>query len=131
MELSFPISLRLGKKKLRKYYLNLNFYRNAHYQVLNQLKVKFSEEIKDQLTNLPQYSEISLTYTLYPQRLCDVMNVCTVVDKFFSDALVNYHVIDDDNINVIKNVSCKFGCIDKENPRVTVEIKGIEKCKSI
>lgn len=123
MELNLPVSIRLGRKS---YQLNLNFYRNAHYQILNKMKVVFSEQIQDQLDHLPQYESITLTYTLYPKthRLCDVSNVCTIVDKFFCDALVRADKLEDDNYTFLKEIHYKFGEVDKDNPRVMVNITG-------
>lgn len=123
MDIDLPISLRLGKKT---YYLNLNFYRNAHYQILNKMKVTFTEEIHDQISALPRFKKISLTYTLYPKthRLCDVANVCSIVDKFFCDALVKNQKIKDDNYTFLNHIEYRFGEVDKDNPRVTVSIHG-------
>lgn len=124
-QLDLPITIQIGRKKFP---LNLNFYRNAHYQTLNKMKVLFAELISTQLQSLPKFKEISLIYTLYPKthRLCDVANICTVVDKFFCDALVSAKKIEDDNYTFLKNIQYKFGNIDKENPRVTVQIIGEE-----
>jgi hypothetical protein len=122
MQIDLPLKVRLGRKD---YALNLNFYRNAHYQLLNKMKVTFSNEISEKLRDVPHFDSLDLTYTLYPgtKRLCDVANVCSVVDKFFCDALTTAGKIEDDNYTVLKNVSYRFGGIDRDNPRVTVELK--------
>lgn len=121
--IDLPITIKVGRKNLP---LNLNFYRNAHYQTLNKMKILFAESIQDQLKDLPHYQQLNLIYTLYPKthRLCDVANVCTIVDKFFCDALVKANTIEDDNYTVLKNIQYKFGEVDKEHPRVTVELFG-------
>lgn len=123
MLLSLPISIQLGKRNCS---LNLNFYRNAHYQILNKMKVAFANQVRDQILPLPVFEHVSLTYTLFPKtrRLCDVANVCTVVDKFFCDALVTEHKLKDDNYNYVRRIEYRFGEVDPSNPRVTVEIKG-------
>ena len=121
MDIDLPITIDLGRKS---YALNLNIYRNAHYQILNKMKVTFTEQVNPILEKLPLFDSIELTYTLYPKRQCDVSNVCSIVDKFFCDALVKANKIPDDNFKYIKNIQYKFGSIDKLNPRVTVTIKG-------
>lgn len=123
IEIDLPLTIKLGRKQ---YALNLNFYRNAYYRTLNDMKVKFTEEITPKILNLPFYKTVSLTYTLYPKskRLCDVANVCSIVDKFFCDALVKNQKLEDDNYTIVKDVKYQFGEIDKENPRVTVTING-------
>jgi hypothetical protein len=90
------------------------------------MKVEFSKVIEPELMKLPSFKSIDLTYTLYPKtkRLCDIANVCSVVDKFFCDALVNIGKLPDDNYEYLKNITYTFGSIDKDNPRVTVKISG-------
>lgn len=123
MEVDLPIGIKIGRKN---YALNLNIYRNAHYQTLNKMKVEFSKVIEPELLKLPSFKSIDLTYTLYPKtkRLCDIANVCSIVDKFFCDALVNIGKLPDDNYEYLKNITYTFGSIDKDNPRVTVKISG-------
>lgn len=123
MDIDLPITVGIGRKN---YALNLNIYRNTHYQTLNRMKVEFGSLVKDQISSLPQYKSIDLTYTLYPKtkRLCDIANICCIVDKFFCDVLVNNQKISDDNYQIVKQVHYKFGEVDKENPRVTVSISG-------
>lgn len=56
----------------------------------------------------------------------DVSNVCSVVDKFFCDALVEEGRIPDDNYDHIPEIKYIFGEVDKTNPRVDVEIEHYE-----
>lgn len=123
MQIDLPIGIKLGRKSFS---LNLNFYRNAHYQTLNKMKVEFSKVIEPELIKLPSFKSVDLTYTLYPRtkRLCDIANICSIVDKFFCDALVNLGKLPDDNYQYIKNIKYTFGEVDKDNPRVTVNISG-------
>ena len=46
---TLPISITYGKKKVKKYYLNLNGYRNWHYQISNKLKILFKEQVRGNL----------------------------------------------------------------------------------
>ena len=117
-----PLSVRQNKTK--NFCLNLNVYRNTHYQTLNQVKVTFQKQIAPLLVQLPKLNQISLSYELYPQsnRLCDIANICSIVDKFFSDSLVNLGNIPDDNYQHVLGVQYLFGSVDSTIPRVEVTI---------
>tara|TARA_B110000503_G_scaffold109474_1_gene163826 strand:+ start:382 stop:615 length:234 start_codon:yes stop_codon:yes gene_type:complete len=72
---------------------------------------------------------IHIRYVLFPKtrRLCDVANVCSVTDKYFSDALVELHKIADDNYLYLPKVTYEFGSVNKDNPRVDIHITPINK----
>lgn len=125
MPLKIPVSLN------STFTLNLNVYRNAHYHTLNKAKVNFKYQIEKELLKLREYNQIKLTYVLYPQtnRKCDVSNICSIVDKFFSDALVEGGHIKDDNYTFIPEVVYKIGSVDPKNPRVEVYINELKEDK--
>lgn len=122
-KIDLPLKLGLGRKN---YALNLNVYRNAHYQVLNHMKVSFTELIEPEVQKLPELNKAVLSYSYYPgsMRLSDTANVCSIVDKFFCDALVKAGKLPDDNYNYVPKVTYAIGNVDKDNPRVTVSIFG-------
>lgn len=117
--------VRTGKP--RYFTLNLNQYRNGNYHILNKAKVVFKEQMGRQIRLLPYLTSISLTYVVYPptNAIFDVGNVCSIVDKFFCDALVEYGKLPDDNYKHIPIVAFKIGHIDRENPRVEIKIKDL------
>lgn len=120
-----PISITLPRKtkKNRKIALNLNIYRNLHYLVNNQVKNIYAEQILSSLKSL-QLNKIRLEFILFigSNRRSDLSNVCCIVDKFFSDVLVEANAIPDDDVKHIPEVTYKFGGIDKDNPRCEVNI---------
>lgn len=126
--IDLPVAIRLGKKKPKSHPLNLNWYRNANFHTLNNVKISFADQIKPKVRHLPRIATLSLQYTLYPRthQLCDTANVCCIVDKFFCDTLVDAGVLEDDNYTILGDVRFKFGAVDPKNPRVTVEIIPIE-----
>jgi Holliday junction resolvase RusA-like endonuclease len=92
------------------------------------MKVRYTELIHSQIESLPVYTkQIQIIFTLFPKtrRLTDVSNVCSVVDKFFCDALVKAGKIEDDNYKFLPRVIYQFGEVDKDNPRVEIEIQEI------
>jgi hypothetical protein len=125
--ISLPLRIRVTKKKERYFQLNLNQYRNTNPFTLDKAKKQFDELVQPLIRaqKIPSLLRCALEYTLYPgtRQLCDVNNVCSIVDKFFSDSLVAASVIPDDNYNFIADSRFKFGHVDKENPRVEVVIR--------
>ena len=117
-----PLSVALSGKK--KFILNLNNYRNLHYMASNKAKIQYKKDIDSQLAQLYTFGKISLVYILFPvtKRKTDISNVLSIHDKFFCDALVERKIIKDDDYNIISEVTYKFGCVDKNNPRVEIEI---------
>lgn len=122
--IKLPLFVPINKSG-KKYYLNLNKYRNTHYQTLNKAKVVFKDIVKNDINKLPSLNVIEIEYKLFTgtKRLCDVSNICSVVDKFFSDALVECGKLEDDNYLFLPKISFEFGSIDKLDPRVEAHIR--------
>ena len=122
MKIDLPLEVYYTKNK--KFILNLNNYRNAHYRVLASAKKIYAENLVDRIS-YPMYEEpVVLTYTYYAKtkRRLDVSNPCSIIDKFTCDALVKANVLKDDSFKQIKEVIYKFGGIDKDNPRCELVI---------
>lgn len=119
---SVPISVPVSKKK--RFYLNLNQYRNAHHHTLSRAKINFHEIVAPTIKHLPKFKTVNLIYTLFTgtEQLCDTPNICSIVDKFFSDVLVSCKVIEDDNRKIVLSVHFCWGGVDKFDPRVEVTI---------
>lgn len=102
--------------------LNLNQYRNAHFFKLNNSKTSYKALMKPQIEQLPVFNKVSITYTVFfgSKRKTDISNVCSIVDKYFCDALVELGKLPDDNYDYIKEVIYRYGGIDKNNPRVEI-----------
>jgi Holliday junction resolvase RusA-like endonuclease len=120
--LEAPLSVPQSKKK--NFILNLNVYRNAHYQTLNKVKQRYKEAMTEQIKALPKLNQIQIGYRLYPKtrRLCDISNILAIHDKFFCDALQELGKLEDDNYLYLNTVTYSMGEVDKENPRVEIYI---------
>lgn len=129
MKLVLPLYLVVGKGKPKKLPLNLNHYRNAHFHVLNSMKVQFKKAISSQLTFPKLVEPVKISYVLYPptNRELDISNVLCIVDKYFCDALVEAGLMEDDNFNHLPQVEFRFGAVDKENPRAEAFIQPLSK----
>lgn len=119
-DIKLPINIKAGSKVVP---INLNWYRNAHFFSLNDAKKNFLEQIKPQL-NIPKFNKIHIRYKLWMRTAhkSDVANFCSIVDKFFCDALTHCEIIPDDNFEHIPGVIYEFGGLDKQNPRVDATI---------
>lgn len=128
MQILLHSPLFVLKTKTKKWNLNLNNYRNSHYLTLNVVKKNFKEEVYAQLKEIePIQTPVKIIYKVFPpdKRLFDISNVCSIVDKFFCDALTEANVIPDDNYTVVKEVVYQMGEIDRSNPRCEITIQSI------
>lgn len=124
MKLKFlsPLSIKAGRKK---FILNLNQYRNTHYRVTNNAKIKYKEFMEEQISKLKKKIGKSMViYTVYKgdKRNFDVGNICAIHQKFFEDAMVELGKMDDDRYSLIPMSIFCFGGIDNKNPRVEIEV---------
>lgn len=117
--------LRVPKSLSKHFILNINNYRNSHYQTLNKTKIEYKKLMSEQISKIPKISEpIHIHYTLYTatKRKCDIDNVISIHKKYLQDALVELGKLEDDDYTFIPSNSESFGGIDKNNPRVDVVI---------
>lgn len=125
--LKLPMRFRTSSKKVTA--LNLNVYRNLHYRSLTALKHKFQDHGKKLILAeaIPPLGRITLRYQVFikTKRELDIANVCSIVDKFFSDTLVHSNIIEDDNWKFLDDVSFGFGGFT-DNEYVLVTITEIE-----
>lgn len=119
--LSLPLFItnRSNKRK----WLTLNNYRNWHYQVSNDIKRRFKSEVFDKLDfNIKGRVKIEYFYFAPDKRTRDLMNVISVIDKFFQDAMVERGCIESDDLSTVVEVNSCYMGIDKEDPRLDVMI---------
>jgi hypothetical protein len=121
-----PVMICLPRKTKedKKCALNLNAFRNWKHFTANDVKVQYSQAMEDQLAGIKFTCPIELKFTYYKaqNRTSDRSNVISIVEKFFCDAMVQHGCIPDDNDNYIRASHAYSGGIDKENPRVEIEI---------
>lgn len=126
IKITLPLFVILPRKTKadKKIILNLNNYPHWHYITYNNAKKMFCDDLFEKLKELKLNPPIALHYTLYnsSNRKSDRMNTLAVIDKFFCDSLVNHNCIPDDSDEFISYQFFQSGGIDKENPRVEVEI---------
>lgn len=121
---NMPLYFKLSKSdKGKKYHINLNNYRNWHYQVSNNLKKLYKACASHQLEGL-KFGQIDITFKLWKasRRRIDRANPLSIHEKFFCDALTELACIPDDNDDYINSTTYLTGGIDKDNPRVEIEV---------
>lgn len=118
---------RKDNKKTKTYLLSINWYRVAHYQEKNNVKKYYNELVANILkerVNTRFNGKIRVSYKLYYKNSAsDMMNIVSIIDKFFLDALQELKIIEDDN--VLNYRECKIEVVgqDKERPRVEVVVR--------
>ena len=106
-------------------YLNLNVYRNLHFQVNNLVKSKYNILMFEQLHGVKFKGMIKMKfrYVKGSHRISDKSNVLCIVEKFWCDAMIVYECIEDDNDDVILSQEYLPTRYDKHNSRVEIEIE--------
>ena len=117
-------------KKNKNISLTMNWYRNVHYIVNNNIKKQFKDIMWPQLEWLKFEWQLSIEYNLYRKRMSDLDNWQAVVTKYFQDALIGHWCIEEDNFDYIKKNTYEVVWKDKERPRFEITIKQY-KCKNI
>ena len=120
--IKLPLEVYISSKK--KWVLNLNNYRNAHYIVLSKSKTLYADLIRHKIPLEANFGRVRLVYTYYhgSKRRVDISNPCSIIDKYFCDVATSVGLWKDDNSDVVQEVVYKWGGVDKDDPRCEVEI---------
>ena len=88
----------------------MNWYRNAHFQVSNKIKIQVSEYLL-KYTFQKYTSKIKIDFVLYfkDNRRRDVSNFESIANKFILDALVDRGIILDDDFKHYPEYTVKYG----------------------
>jgi hypothetical protein len=124
--LSAPLFVHTTKSQTKKgkFILNMNNYINTHFLKIGKAKNEYRSQMMAQIMQLPKLQKVAVRFTLYPgtKRITDQSNICCIHDKFFMDAVVWWNRLPDDNYLYHVESSYRFGHVDKDNPRVDIEI---------
>lgn len=123
-QIKIILPLMINKSKNKMFSLNLNQYRNAHFQTLNTAKRNF-EKFVSGLNIKHKFTEpVEITYIIHPptKRKYDISNIASIVDKFACDALIKCGVLQEDNYEHVTKITYLHGGIDKNNPRAEMLI---------
>ena len=120
--------LRVFMTKAKNFILNMNQYRNTHFRLLNHTKINYKKYMERQIIKSDTFGRLVCIYTAYPKtnRKQDLGNVCSIHEKYFEDAMVEFGKLGDDNMKNIPLVIYRYGGVDPENPRVDIEVISID-----
>ena len=124
MKVTVPIYWQVTKKK--KVLVAMNWLRNAHFMVSNNVKRGYLSVVMPQVgKSTKMFRKCHIHYTIYLKRKgTDGGNVRSVIEKFVLDALVKCKVIEDDTFDIVVSDSSEYH-IDRNNPRAEITIKGL------
>lgn len=123
------VDLPRKTKKDKRIYLNLNVYRNLNSFVNGDAKDIYNGILKEQLEAIEKFKKpVDITFVLFKgsKRKIDRANILSIVEKFFCDSLVKFNCLEDDCDDYISETHYRTGGIDRDHPRVEIEIKEIE-----
>jgi len=112
------------KKKQKTILVGMNKYERLHYIPRNDMKKHYYKLIKAKLTGIGAIkTKIATHYTVYyKNKTCDAPNVVAVIDKMFMDALQEFGIIKQDNVQSYVKSSWDIGGMDRVNPRIEIKI---------
>lgn len=129
MKIILPLSIVLPRKtKADKVFtLNLNIYRNTHHMILAQAKTEWKKIVHISTINRNHKlrgTKFRFIYTIHPasKRKFDLGNVCSIIQKFTDDALIDLGIIPDDSYKIIPSIEYKIGNITENYPHCELEI---------
>ena len=123
-----PLRIKMGVKKIKKYTIAMNQYRNRHYQVSNNLKKLYKEEVAKEMKWVGKIStpiDIVFIYRNPTKSRSDLENFCAIHNKFLQDALVELWYIEDDSYVYINSISYIYGWYKKNIETIEVIIKSL------
>jgi hypothetical protein len=125
VRLSLPIYYTYGKKTVL---YSSNWSRNANFHILNKSKVHYEILVSDKLRELePIQGKFRVRYTYwYKNKASDGSNVVSQIEKAFLDAIQKIGLVKNDNVMFHYGSCWRVGGIDKENPRMDIELIGEE-----
>lgn len=103
----------------KKFILNLNNYRNAHYRVLNEAKVQYKMLVMAALQESGwdgtkfERCKVTFVYSHPNKRRNDKSNPCSIIEKFACDALTELKVWDDDDSEHIPETAYVYAGVEK------------------
>jgi hypothetical protein len=106
--------------------VDLNWYKNAHYGLVNKVKRFYHTLVSDLITkHTPRFKgKVHIKYQIYLHINNDGGNVRSVIEKFLLDSLRDNGIIPNDNIKFIISDNAEY-FVDDSNPRCMVYIKEI------
>lgn len=129
IEFDLPVYfVQVFKKKENKTHLvGMNWYRNAHFSIQNQVKQHYHDLIKDLIGHqvpLEPLMSYQVSYTYYYKNIVsDLSNVASLASKFANDSFQELGFVVDDNVQHLQKEIFIVGGRDTLNPRISVRLE--------
>ena len=124
-----PLYIDVERKtmKPKRYYINMNTYRNLHHSINGKLKKLYLEAVREQLEGIQIETPCEIIYRVIKptKRRLDKMNVISVTSKYLLDAITELNCWEDDNDDFVKKETILPTELDRADSRVEVTIKTI------
>lgn len=118
-------------KKDKVLFINLNWFRNAHFYIQNEVKKFYNNLIITHLKTVnaqPIKGEYELAFEYYYKNpITDLDNVCAMANKHCNDAFQAYGLIENDNVKHCVKSAYYVKEQDKDNPRVEIYVRAVPK----
>jgi len=131
LKITVPIYKQFTKgrglnKKIVNTLIGLNWYRNVHYAVNDEVKKEYKESVLKQIKNYKPFDgKVKISFFVYlKSKRIDGGNVRSVIEKYVLDALVESNIIKNDTIEYIVEDKSVY-LLDKENPRCVICIENV------
>lgn len=126
-----PLYIDIERKTMKdkRYYINMNTYRNLHHRVNGMLKKKYLEAVREQLEGVKIETPCEIIYRVIKpsKRRLDKMNVVSVTSKYLLDAITELDCWEDDSDDFVKKETILPTEYEKDNGRVEILINTIIK----
>lgn len=126
-KVTMPLHLTLKRKRVkdRKVPLSMNWFNWANVFEVDNAKKTYKEFLLSSI-DIDSFSlktPCCVIYTIFPpDPTYDTNNWTSIHAKFFEDALVSECLLLDDSVSFVPHSFMLFGGIDKENPRMEIEV---------
>ena len=111
----------------KKIFVAMNWWRNCHYHIKNEVKQWFNTETLKQLTAQdakPIKGPYETAFVYYfKTATTDLGNVCALASKHVNDSFQSYGLVENDNVKFCRKEAYYVGEQDKDNPRVEIFVR--------
>ena len=127
MQFSLPVyyTQTFKTKSDKTFLVSLNWYRNAHYFIQNDVKRFYHDTIENLVKDYPVLTgRYKVTYTyFFRNKTSDLPNVTPMTSKWVNDTLQSLKLVANDNVQYLVQEIHNVGEQDRDNPRVEVLIE--------
>ncbi len=134
LQISLPVyyTQTFKTKKDKTFLVGMNWMRQAHRYLQNEVKQEYSTIFTPQLVDHP--FKVKGTYEVayeyyYKNKSSDLLNVGALMSKYFLDMAQKAGVVEEDNVQFCVKETFYAKEQDKENPRMDIYLRAFKEDK--